>query len=114
LTQLTGPEGSRCGGVNLCLIVADFAPIIDELASEASRVFHEGSTNFMRQARALTFGPIDAAIEKVSLALQDPQARPHEDTEANIHAIRESIANLKPASEARPSTLLARAAAPQL
>ncbi len=115
LTHLTGAAGGEGPGVNLQeLIVADFAPIIEKLAGEASRVFHEGSSAFTRQARALTFGPIDAAIERVSSALQDAQARPHEDAEASIHAIRESIANLKPASEARHTTILAQAAGPRL
>ncbi len=115
LTQLTGAADGCGPGVDLQeLIVADFAPIIETLAGEASRVFQEGSYAFTRQARALTFGPIDAVIEKVSLALQDTQARPHEDAEASIHAIRESIANLKPAHEARHTTILAQAAGPQL
>jgi GTP-binding protein EngB required for normal cell division len=110
LTQLAGAGEGEGTSVNLRdLIVADFAPIIEKLADEASRVFHEGSSAFIRQARALTFGPIDAVAGKVSQALQDAQARPHEDAEANIHAIRESIANLKPAPEARHTSVPAQA-----
>ncbi len=101
LTELAGAADGSGPSVNLQdLIAADFAPIIEALADEASRVFHEDSSAFTRQARALTFGPIDAVIERISLALQDAQARRHEDAEASIHAIHESIANLKPAPEA--------------
>jgi GTP-binding protein EngB required for normal cell division len=102
LTQLNENGGGDGPGVNLQdLIVADFAPIIETLASEASRVFEEGTATFARQAKALTFGPIDSVIEKVSLALQEAQTPPQEDVEASIRAIRESISNLKPVHEAR-------------
>lgn len=113
LTELAGAADGGGPSVNLQdLIAADFAPIIEALADEASRVFHEDSSAFTKQARALTFGPIDAVIERVSLALQDAQTRPHEDAEASIHAIRESIANLKPAPEARRAPALTQAARP--
>ena len=102
LTQLNENAGGDGPGVNLQdLIVADFAPIIETLAGEASRVFEEGTATFARQAKALTFGPIDSVIEKVSLALQEAQIPPREDVEASIQAIRESISNLKPVPEAR-------------
>ena len=103
LTQLNENAGGDGPGVNLQdLIVADFAPIIETLASEASRVFEDGTATFAKQAKALTFGPIDGVIEKVSLALQETQIPPRgEDVEASIEAIRESISNLKPAPEAR-------------
>ena len=102
LTQLNENAGGDGPGVNLQdLIVADFAPIIETLANEASRVFEEGTGTFARQAKALTFGPIDSVIEKVSLALQEVQTPPQEDIEASIQAIRESISNLKPVHDAR-------------
>ena len=115
LTQLNENAGGDGPGVNLQdLIVADFAPIIETLASEASRVFEEGTAAFARQAKALTFGPIDSVIEKVSLALQEAQVPPRgEDVEASIQAIRESISNLKPVHEARHATA-AQAAGSQL
>lgn len=102
LTQLNENAGGDGPGVNLQdLIIADFAPIIETLASEASRVFEEGTATFAKQAKALTFGPIDSVIEKVSLALQEAQSPPREDVEASIQAIRESISKLKPVPEAR-------------
>ncbi len=105
LTQLNENAGGDGPGVNLQdLIVADFAPIIETLASEASRVFEDGTATFARQAKALTFGPIDSVIEKVSLALQEAQTPPQEDIEASIRAIRESISNLKPVHDARQAT----------
>ncbi len=109
LTQLNENAGGDGPGVNLQdLIVADFAPIIETLAGEASRVFEEGTATFARQAKALTFGPIDSVIEKVSLALQEAQIPPQEDVEASIRAIRESISSLKPVPEARrAATVLA-------
>ena len=114
LTQLNENAGGDGPGVNLQdLIVADFAPIIETLASEASRVFEEGTATFARQAKALTFGPIDSVIEKVSLALQEAQIPPREDVEASIQAIRESISNLKPVHEARQAAA-AHAAGSQL
>jgi GTP-binding protein EngB required for normal cell division len=114
LTQLNENAGGDGPGVNLQdLIVADFAPIIETLASEASRVFEEGTATFARQAKALTFGPIDSVIEKVSLALQEAQTPPQEDIEASIQAIRQSISNLKPVHDARQAAA-ARAAGSQL
>jgi GTP-binding protein EngB required for normal cell division len=114
LTQLNENAGGDGPGVNLQdLIVADFAPIIETLASEASRVFEEGTATFARQAKALTFGPIDSVIEKVSLALQEAQTLPREDIEASIQAIRQSISNLKPVHDARQAAT-ARTAGPQL
>ena len=105
LTLLNENAGGDGPGVNLQdLIVADFAPIIETLASEASRVFEDGTATFARQAKALTFGPIDSVIEKVSLALQEAQTPPQEDIEASIQAIRESISNLKPVHDARQAT----------
>ena len=115
LTQLNENAGGDGPGVNLQdLIVADFAPIIETLASEASRVFEDGTATFAMQAKALTFGPIDSVIEKVSLALQEAQIPPRgEDVEASIQAIRESISKLKPVHEARHATV-AQAAGSQL
>jgi GTP-binding protein EngB required for normal cell division len=115
LTQLNENAGGDGPSVNLQdLIVADFAPIIETLASEASRVFEDGTATFARQAKALTFGPIDSVIEKVSLALQEAQIPPRgEDVEASIQAIRESISKLKPVHEARHATA-AQAAGSQL
>ena len=95
LTDLAGtPAVIANRSVNLSdLIIADFAPIIEKLAGEASRVFQEGAFAFARQAKALTFGPIDNAIERVSLALNE--ARTEGDAEASIQAIRETISSLE-------------------
>ncbi len=101
LTALTqGPGASQDRGINLPdLITADFAPIIGRLEDEASRVFQEGVSAFARQARSLTFGPMDSVIENVSLALKEAQAQPPANDETAIQAIRESISNLSPIVE---------------
>ena len=96
-----GPAGGQGDAVKLeGLIAEDFAPIIDKLASEASRVFREGASTFAGQAKALTFGPIDSVIERVSLALKEAQAQPPADHESAIQAIRDTISNLNPIVEA--------------
>jgi hypothetical protein len=77
------------------LIIADFAPIVEELISEASRVFQEACSTFAEQAKPLTFGPIDAAIERVSLALKGAQARPPGDTKTRVEAIHETTSDLE-------------------
>ncbi len=95
LTDLAGtPAVIPNRSVNLSdLIIADFAPIIEKLAGEASRVFQEGAVAFARQAKALTFGPIDNAVERVTLALDE--TRTEGDAEASIQAIRETISSLE-------------------
>lgn len=96
-----GPAGGQGDAVKLEeLIAGDFAPIIDKLASEASRVFREGASVFAEQSKALTFGPMDSVIERVSLALREVQAQPLADDELAIQAIRDTIANLNPIAEA--------------
>ena len=96
-----GPAGGQGDAVKLeGLIAEDFAPIIDKLASEASRVFREGASTFAGQAKALTFGPIDSVIERVSLALKEAQAQPPADHKSAIQAIRDTISNLNPIVEA--------------
>jgi hypothetical protein len=77
------------------LIIADFAPIVEELTSEASRVFQEACSTITEQTKPLTFGPIDAAIERISLALTEAQTRPPGNAEARVHAIHETISNLE-------------------
>ncbi len=86
--------GAQLNGLTADLVMADFAPIIEKLASEASRVFHEGSSTFAEQAKALTFGPIDALIESVSFALKEAPARQPGDAEMRMQAIRKTISNL--------------------
>jgi len=102
--HLIGLQGGvGCGqeqGVKLPdLIAADFAPIIDKLAGEASRVFREGASTFAEQAKALTFGPMDSVIERVSLALKEAQALPPVDGDSAIQTIRETISSLNPLAE---------------
>ncbi len=97
---LTGLAGGQDQGVKLPdLIAADFAPIIDRLASEASMVFREGASTFAGQAKSLTFGPMDSVIERVSLALKEAQAQPPANDETVIQAIRDTISNLNPIAE---------------
>ena len=81
------------------LITADFAPIIGRLTGEASRGFRDAANTFAKQTKALTFGPMDSMIERVSLALKEAQFRPPEENESAIQAIRETISNLKPIVE---------------
>ena len=96
-----GPAGSQGDGVKLeGLIAEDFAPIIEKLASEASRVFREGASTFAEQAKALTFGPMDSVIERVSLALKEAQAQPPAYHELAIQDICDAISNLKAVVEA--------------
>ncbi len=96
-----GLAGSQDQGIKLPnLITGDFAPIIDRLASEASRVFRVGATTFAGQTKALTFGPMDSVAERVSLAIKEAQPLPPSDHESVIQAIRETISNLKPVVEA--------------
>ncbi len=104
LSRIAGLQAGApgTGSVDLAdLIAADFAPILDKLGDEASRVFQEGVLNFAKQARALTFGPIDLVIGRVSAALKDAQAPQHEETEMSIQAIRKMVLSLKPILEAR-------------
>jgi hypothetical protein len=97
-----GAGGLDSGGVDLAdLIAADFAPILDKLGEEASRVFEEGVANFARQAKALTFGPMDFVIGRVSAALNDTQALEQEETQTGIQAVRQAVLSLRPILEAR-------------
>lgn len=99
LTKLAGTPA--CGNVDLpALIIADFAPIIEKLTGEASRVFQEGVSTFAAQAKAFTFGPMDMVIRDVSLALEDGRAISPADAETGIQAIRETVSNLKRILEA--------------
>ncbi len=104
LTDLAGtPAVSPDRSVNLPdLIIADFAPIIEKLAGEASRVFQEGAVAFARQAKALTFGPIDNAVERLTLALDEP--RTEGDAEASIQAVRETISSLEAILDGRQAS----------
>ena len=93
------------GGQNLRamlehLIVDDFALITGKLASEASKAFRESASTFTGQAKALTFGPLDSMIERISLALTEARARPLADHETALEAIRDAISNLRPIVEA--------------
>ncbi len=103
LTRLAGnPAGGEDGGVQLAdLIIADFAPIIDKLAGEALRVFQDGASTFARQAKALTFGPMDLAIDRVSQALKEAETARPEDGESSVQALRETISSLKPILDGR-------------
>ena len=103
LTKLAGnPAGAGDGGVKFVdLIIADFVPIIEKLAGEALRVFQDGASTFARQAKALTFGPMDLAIDRVSQALQEAETAPPEDAETSVQALRETISNLKPILDGR-------------
>jgi GTP-binding protein EngB required for normal cell division len=105
--HLSRMAGTRAGGpgasaVDLAdLIVADFVPILEKLGEEASKVFREGVLNFAKQAKALTFGPMDLVIGRMSLALNDAQTAQHEETETSIQTIRQTVLSLKPILEAR-------------
>lgn len=77
------------------LIVTDFSPIIERLGDEATKVFQERSCAFVSQAKALTFGPIDMVIKKVSLALAEAETQGARDVETNIRAIHEAITKLR-------------------
>jgi GTP-binding protein EngB required for normal cell division len=101
LSHMTGGQGAS---VDLAeLIVADFAPILDKLGAEASRVFQEGVVTFEKQAKALTFGPIDLVIARVSQALREESSHHLEETGTSIHAIRQAVQRLKPILETRHS-----------
>lgn len=103
LTKLAGTAAhGQSGGVDLpALIIADFAPIVDKLTNEASRVFREGVSAFTSQARDLTFGPMDMVIRDIRLAHEDVQALQHKDHETGIRSIREKVSHLKLILEAR-------------
>ncbi len=103
LTKLAGnPAGAGDGGVRFVdLIIADFVPIIEKLADEALRVFQDGASTFARQAKALTFGPMDLAIDRVSQALKEAETAPPENAETSVQALRETISNLKPILDGR-------------
>ena len=103
LTKLAGnPAGAGDGGVKLVdLIIADFVPIIEKLAGEALRVFQDGASTFARQAKALTFGPMDLAIDRVSQALKEAETAPPENAETSVQALRETISSLKPILDGR-------------
>ena len=91
-----GPAGGGGDGVKLeDLIAGDFGPIIGKLAGEASRVFREGASTFAEQSKALTFGPMDSVIERVSLALTEARAQPPAYNETAIQDLSDIIANLK-------------------
>ncbi len=102
LTGLPGsPAGGQGDGVKLEeLIARDFDPIIGKLASEASRVFREGAFTFAGQSKALTFGPMDSVIERVSLALAEARAQPPAYNEAAAQDLDDTISNLKAVVEA--------------
>ncbi|MGO9546505.1 MAG: dynamin family protein [Rhodomicrobium sp.] len=101
--------GAQLNGLTADLVMADFSPIIEKLASEASRVFHEGSSTFAEQAKALTFGPIDAVIERVSLALKEAPTRQPRDAKMCIEGLHKTISNLKQILEERQATVPAEA-----
>jgi hypothetical protein len=95
LTQLAGtPASAQTAGLSQ-LIAADFAPITEKLAAEASRVFHEGTSAFAGQAEALIFGPPDRVIGNVSLALKETQAGSPANSEASVRALGEAVSSLK-------------------
>lgn len=96
LTEIGKLAGTKDRSVNLPdLIKADFAPIIEKLADEASKVLQHETSMFAAQAKALTFGPMDGVIERVSLALQDTGSQSQQETGAKILILREVIASLK-------------------
>ncbi len=77
------------------LVVADFAPIIEELAREASRVFQEGVASFANQAQCLTFGPMDMVIKDASRALEETLTASPEVVEKAIQGTRQTVSDLK-------------------
>jgi len=67
---------------------------------------------FAAQAKALTFGPMDGVIERVSLALRDTQPQSQQETEAKISLLREIIARLKARAPSGPAEARAQPANP--
>ena len=107
-----GPAAGQDQGVRLTdLITADFAPIIDRLASEASKAFGEAASTFAEQTKALTCGPMDSMIGKVSLAVEEAQTLQPVDNETAIQDIRETISNIKAIVEAEQAIDSAHAGA---
>ncbi len=103
LTELAGkPACGQNGSVGLPdLIGADFAPIIEKLINEASRVFQEGVSTFAGQTKDLTFGPMDMVLRDVSLAVGQTQTTAPGDPETGIQAVRETVSNLELILEAQ-------------
>ncbi len=97
LTKLAGmPAYGQGGSADLAgLVVADFAPIVERLAAEASRVFREGMSSFVSQTRDLTFGPMDMVIQDVSLAPQKAQTTPSGDIGRGIQSASETVSRLR-------------------
>jgi GTP-binding protein EngB required for normal cell division len=77
------------------LVVADFAPIVEKLAAEASRVLREEISSLVGQTGDLTFGPMDMVIEDVSLALPEAQTTPPGDPEQGLLAVHETMSQLR-------------------
>jgi hypothetical protein len=83
------------------VIAADFEPIIEKLADEASAVLLEKSASLEKKARALTLGPIEAAVGRVPAVIASVEspspASPsaHQYVEQSIQTLRERLTSLK-------------------
>jgi GTP-binding protein EngB required for normal cell division len=81
------------------LIIAGFEPIIEKLASEASKDFQEGASKLVWQAKALTISPIGMAIGRISEAILEAETRQAASAsgtflENKAQAVRERIPNI--------------------
>jgi len=83
------------------VILVDFRPIIEKLASEAARVLQERSDTLIHQVKALTLGPMDIAIRHIDGEIQKT-GTPSADTfsepqslDQKVQALHETISNLR-------------------
>ncbi len=100
LGELAAPLEDRSAYLSK-VILADFEPIIEALAGEASRCFHVRSANLIQQMKALTLNPLDITIQRIARAIQraeEPDSvcpLTSQDSERQIQALRETILDLQ-------------------
>ena len=54
--------------------IACFEPIVEKLAEEAGKTLSSNATVLLEQAKALTLGPLEAAVQRLSARLHDMQS----------------------------------------
>ncbi len=98
----SGPIPAEIQSTDLSrVILVDFRPIIENLASEAARVLQERSDTLIHQVKALTLGPMDIAIRHIDGEIQKT-GTPSADTfsepqslDRKVQALHETISNLR-------------------
>ena len=98
LAEPAAPEYAAGPGADPKALAGCFEPIAGKLADEAGKMLNSNASALIEQSRALTLGPLEAAVQRLSARLHEMQSfggNAHKTVRKEMEAILEKAGSLK-------------------